>query len=375
MKKQKKAERQRLYYLLGGLALVLVVVGAYAFSSGNLFQGALRPIKNMTVTDVKKTTTPISKIRLPQAEGTVNNDYTLTPSDATSSGSSTTAVNDYVLNPSDATTLQNNEIPNVNLTDSTSPLIRTVSPLTTIQTVAPTIGSVSIDKKFFKPDVETLKITYDLQGVSPATILYVVIYDNDGNNVYRRQFTATEDPQYLALGTHYLTWDGKDFYGKTVPPNGYYVKVYGKRNTDNIAEKRANLTVLNKNLTYAGTNTPVQWPYSFPTITNLTLKENSYVPSTGKYRVKVAFELYASSSDNQIWMGFRDDQGVQYNNWTFKDLPNGKYELFWDGMRYTGEMINTWTQPNYILNTSGYDNNVYRPEMAKELKLTLPASY
>lgn len=273
-----------MYYLLGGLAMVLAVAGAYAFSSGDLFQGALRPVKFTTVTDVKKTTTPTSK-KLPKDD---------------------TAITEYALTPSDADA-------------------------TTIQTAASTIRSVSIDKKFFKPDVETLKITYDLQGVSPAIILYVVIYDNDGNNVYRRQFTA--------------------------------------------AEKRANFTVLNKNLTYAGANTPVQWPYTLPTITNLTVKENTYVSSTGKYRVKVAFDLYASSSANQIWMGFRDANGVQYNDWTFKDLPNGKYELFWDGMRYNGEMINTWTQPNYILNANGYDNNVYRPEMANELKLTLPANY
>ncbi len=313
-----KKKKSNAYYYLGAAVLVLVVAGAYAFSSGNLFQGALTGLYPTSPT--VKTYKPVT---------------TSTSTSGTQSIIKTTS------------------------TTTTNNTAYQVSPQ---QLAPPTIGSVSVDKTNYVAETGSLKITYNLQGLSPATILYVVVNDNDGNNVFRKQFTATEDPSYLSLGLHSYTWNGKDFYGKTVSPNGYKVKVYGKRNTDDIPEKSINVTVINKDLSYLGPITS-SWPVSAATMTTPNVIEKTYNTTTKKHRIKVGFELMGSSGDNEIRMGYRDAKGSQFKYWTLKDLPNGKYSIFWDGINMYNEVINTAVNQDYIFWLYGYEKGAYSTSM------------
>lgn len=209
----------------------------------------------------------------------------------------------------------------------------------TVTTPAPTIQFASVNKEVFNPDKEGVNITWNMEGTSSATAIYIYISDSEGNNIFRKQFTSTEDPSYLKPGGHSWYWNGKGYTNQPVPYNGYKIKVYGSRNSDSIAPKYAYTTGVPNVLTRQGDADTLAWPYGQPTLDGLKLVNNNYDYSKDQFNIVCAFELQETSGDNTVYVDFRTTGGMTLQSFQVKDLPAGTYYYKWDGTKWNGEMV------------------------------------
>ena len=368
---KKKPNKFRLTVLvLAVVALLAVIFVAWQNNYGNLFSGhfmRLSPTLNRT-----ETVTPSYSISDKTDELTINQqrrDDILAQSDVKdidlpdSGQADESTINqkeDEILATSDVKDIDLPDTVSIDTVKTTTSSERSYESLDIIETETPIIDYVSVNQLVFNPDKEGVNITWNMEGISPATKLYIYITNSEGSNIFLKQFTSTEDPSYLKPGEHSWYWDGKGYKGDPVPYNSYRIQVYGKRNTDNIAPNYASATAVPPMITRQGDASTPTWPYTEPTLGGLRLISNSIDSSGYQFNIVFAFELHKTSGDNVVKVDFRTTEGSTLQSFQVKDLPAGTYYYEWDGTKYDGETVKPkpMSGKSFRFAVSGTENGV-----------------